>query len=805
MATERVEIVLEGKNKTGKAFKEVSDGLGRVSKQAKKSSDFMSTAFAVMAADAAHSIGSEVAQSIDTMVQKTISIDSALANVRKTTGLTGDELSALGDTLIDISKTDLPIDPAELFGIAQAAGQLGITGSRDIEEFTKGVGAMSLALDDLGNANTIAMEVANTLNIFDRGTDFAINYGNALNEVSNNTNATARATQNFMNNFGGMAKTLGVTEAEALALGATLISMGEDGNDAGTRMASAFTMMSNKMAESAELAGVAEEDFRKAFDTSPLTAMQMVVEGVTRQFASNSERIEALAGIYGQVGSKSVLKLSGEFGTLEDMITMANDALGSTDSIMGEVESRTQTLEAQIQSLRNYTTTATSDMAKGFAMFYTTLTDGEVMAGSIMRSFENLNDMLTPSFKKNTEALEDFNEATRRAASMLKIAGAEAQVAFAESFEESGDALEAFISSIQATDADIEILGEQYERIKEAAKAYHDEIASGGTGINEQRRLTEELNEANRILEENTRAVASAEKERADATERLNGLLDEQAQATAEALSVEEAMIKSRMDAQKAEERLNQLKAEGKQATDEYRLAEIDMIQAQDSAHASYAEYQQNLQNQSALLSLTMEDLLNLSVQELETTQAKLREVTKRKNLSAEEQAAVAAMVANIDNLKDPEIRVKVEKERAQQNVREFISSLDGIPRFVSSTIRTVRENVTKNVSTFAKRFFGMDSGGIVGAGGNVLPSFDSGLIPTGRVGRYGQRGYLAELHEGEMILNPKIPEQKEAMNRANGNGGGNTFNFNISGSGGDSMTIAREVEKALRQLVVNT
>lgn len=79
--------------------------------------------------------------------------------------------------------------------------------------------------------------------------------------------------------------------------------------------------------------------------------------------------------------------------------------------------------------------------------------------------------------------------------------------------------------------------------------------------------------------------------------------------------------------------------------------------------------------------------------------------------------------------------------------------------------------NVAANLSGFnlAKagigKITGADSGGRVGNG--FLQSYDQGLIPTGKKGRYGQNGYLAEIHEGEMILNPKIPKQMKMIRAA--------------------------------------
>ena len=79
--------------------------------------------------------------------------ESAFAGVRKTVDMTEEEFAALEETLLSMS-TQIPLTAAEIAGIAEAAGQLGIK-NENIEEFTR-------VMADLGVATNMSSEQAAT-------------------------------------------------------------------------------------------------------------------------------------------------------------------------------------------------------------------------------------------------------------------------------------------------------------------------------------------------------------------------------------------------------------------------------------------------------------------------------------------------------------------------------------------------------------------------------------------------------------------------------------------------------------------
>jgi methyl-accepting chemotaxis protein len=83
-------------------------------------------------------------------------LEQSMTGVAKTTGLAGDELDTLSDSLDEMSVELKGVTISELQAIAESAGQLGVKGSDDILTFTEQVAKISVAVnmsaDETGKA-----------------------------------------------------------------------------------------------------------------------------------------------------------------------------------------------------------------------------------------------------------------------------------------------------------------------------------------------------------------------------------------------------------------------------------------------------------------------------------------------------------------------------------------------------------------------------------------------------------------------------------------------------------------------------
>lgn len=185
--------------------------------------------------------GAAMAAMLVVPARAAIAWESALADVRKTTGMTAEETKALGKDLqamsMDMGQAGA-VSKAELAKIAAAAGQLGIKGAKNIAEFSKVVGQMTVTTELAGDE--AARAIASIANITGQATDqmgeFGRKYGSVLNELSNNMNTTERRIIDMDLRLQGAGKTIGLTVQETTALSAAMTSMGIEAEMGGTAM-----------------------------------------------------------------------------------------------------------------------------------------------------------------------------------------------------------------------------------------------------------------------------------------------------------------------------------------------------------------------------------------------------------------------------------------------------------------------------------------------------------------------------------------------------------------------------------------
>ena len=111
----------EAEKSTDKCAKSI-DEFGKEAKEAGSEVGELSQALTAAGITAALK---KIAEELKACVEASIEFESAMAGVAKTTDLTTDELTAMGESIKQMS-TEIPLAATELAGIAEVAGQLGI-------------------------------------------------------------------------------------------------------------------------------------------------------------------------------------------------------------------------------------------------------------------------------------------------------------------------------------------------------------------------------------------------------------------------------------------------------------------------------------------------------------------------------------------------------------------------------------------------------------------------------------------------------------------------------------------------------
>ncbi len=290
-------------------------------------------------------------------------IDSAMAGVRKTTGMTKEEIAILKDEFVGMSKT-MPNSATELAGIGAVAGQLGISGKDNIMEFTSTIAKMSTAFDMPAEAAATAMAKMST--VYGTPIKEVGRLGSAVNVLGNTTAAKESEIMNFSMSLGAASKQLGFGATDSLAMGATLISMGMDASDAGTRLNSAFTAMGKNTEQAAALLGITEDAFKQAFGADPMAVLQSMIEELGK-IQDPLERNTAASEVFGTVGAKAINGLSASLPELNKNMAGAKKGFEENTSLTSEFANATDTYASKQAIANNTMDAAAQKMGEAMA------------------------------------------------------------------------------------------------------------------------------------------------------------------------------------------------------------------------------------------------------------------------------------------------------------------------------------------------------------------------------------------------------------------------------------------------------
>ena len=144
-------------------------------------------------------------------VQAYADMEAEMANVRKFTGMTADEVERLND---EFKKIDTRTSREDLNKLAQEAGRLGLQSQEDVLGFVKAADQINVALDDLGEGATLTL--SKLTDIFGDKQRLGVeqsllSVGSVINELSQNCTASAPYLAQFAQRLAGVGKQANMT------------------------------------------------------------------------------------------------------------------------------------------------------------------------------------------------------------------------------------------------------------------------------------------------------------------------------------------------------------------------------------------------------------------------------------------------------------------------------------------------------------------------------------------------------------------------------------------------------------------
>ena len=283
-------------------------------------------------------------------VEEYAKMDDEMTNVRKYTGQAADEVERMNE---DFKKMDTRTPRQKLNQLAEDAGRLGITSTAAIEEFVDGADKINVALgDDLGEK--AVSQIGKLAQMFGedktKGLRGAmLSTGSAINELAQNSSASAGYLVDFTARVAGVGKQAGFTQAQIMGLASVLDQNMQQDETAATAVQNLLAKMFQDSAKFAKIAGLNVKDFAKTLKEDANGALLQFLAAMRAKggFADLAPMFEEMK----MDGSRATGVLTVLADKLDDIKTaqnLANEAYSEGTSVLNEFETQNESVQAQL-------------------------------------------------------------------------------------------------------------------------------------------------------------------------------------------------------------------------------------------------------------------------------------------------------------------------------------------------------------------------------------------------------------------------------------------------------------------------
>lgn len=305
----------------------------------------------------------ELTNQVNNLIRKLGQLSDDLAAVRKTTGLTAEQVDDLNSSF----KTfDTRTARKELLSMAKIAGKLGVTSRKDVEGFVKAADMINVALgEDLGAPEENLRKLGKLVETFKVKEvygieDSLIKVGSAINHLGKSSTANEGFIVEFTKRMGGIAPLANISIQNIMGLGAATDALGLTSEVTTTALNKLFIKMSTEAqsfymyARNVDGTRMSLQEFKTLIDKDMNEAFFSLLRGVR----NNSEGMNALSKTLAdlELDGSRVVNVLGTLANNQEFIAtnqkIANDEFRKGTSILGEFELMNETLGAKLDKLR---------------------------------------------------------------------------------------------------------------------------------------------------------------------------------------------------------------------------------------------------------------------------------------------------------------------------------------------------------------------------------------------------------------------------------------------------------------------
>lgn len=280
-------------------------------------------------------------------------MDAEMANVRKFTGMTAEQVEDLNE---EFMKMDTRTAREELNKLAQEAGRLGKQNKEDVLGFVKAADVINVALDDLGEGATLTLSKLTSIFGDEKiyGTEQSLlKVGSVINELSQNCTAAAPYLAQFAQRLAGVGAQAKMTIPEIMGYAAVLDSQGQAVEMSATALSKLIMDLFKDSAKIAKATGMDLQKFNEALKKSTNEGLLMLLDRL-----HELGNIDVLAPVFKDMGAEGarasavIAALAGNIDKVKWEQEEANKAYEEGNSVIKEFNVQNTTVQAGLDKAR---------------------------------------------------------------------------------------------------------------------------------------------------------------------------------------------------------------------------------------------------------------------------------------------------------------------------------------------------------------------------------------------------------------------------------------------------------------------
>ena len=288
------------------------------------------------------------------VINLNLQLSDSLADVQKTTGLTGVELQELGR---DLGAIDTRTATTELYQLAAAAGQVGLKTQEDVLGFAKAANVISVALNELGTEGSATITKIATLtgDVARSGTEDALlKVGSAINELTANSAATAGPIADFISRIGGIASASGIAIHEMAALGAATDASAQSVEIAGTSMNKFISALLSNTENIAYAANISVSELDALIEQgNTMQAVIRILEAMKNMSRESQSAVLKELGSEGARMNQYIAALVANLDMLKGQLAISREAFNENTSVINEYNVKQESAIGILQRMKN--------------------------------------------------------------------------------------------------------------------------------------------------------------------------------------------------------------------------------------------------------------------------------------------------------------------------------------------------------------------------------------------------------------------------------------------------------------------